>query len=493
LGVIIKQSIKSTIYAYIGAIIGFVNVSLLMPKLLSTEEIGLINYIISIVLILSQFSSLGLSSLMSRIFPYFRDTDKKHNGFFTLGFSISVLGSIISIALYFVLKPQFLKGEYNSIELENYIFYVIPLAIGFIFLNYFDNFLKAIFISTIGVFLREILTRLLITFSIFLYFFKWIDLEIFVLIYYISYIIPILIMAFYLLLKGEFIFVKPRPFIYKTLGKAMLSISFFGIVSGFSNIAILNIDKYMIERYVGLSGVGVYSITFYFATMILLPARSIQKIATIILSESWKNNDLKNINTIYYKSTITQLIIGSYIFIGIWVNIDNIISILGPEYKSGVYVIFFIGLANMVYMLSGLSAYIITTSKKYIYSSIFMLIMLVLIVITNLIFIPIYGIVGAALASFISMLGVSILRFFFIWKNFAIQPYNFQHLIIIGIVIISYYSAFFIPDSFNPFVNIIIKGTVISLVFALLIYSTKVSEDINQKINELTKLLFKKK
>jgi O-antigen/teichoic acid export membrane protein len=262
----------------------------------------------------------------------------------------------------------------------------------------------------------------------------------------------------------------------------MLSISFFGIVSGFSNIAILNIDKYMIERYVGLSGVGVYSITFYFATMILLPARSIQKIATIILSESWKNNDLKNINTIYYKSTITQLIIGSYIFIGIWVNIDNIISILGPEYKDGVYVIFFIGLANMVYMLSGLSAYIITTSKKYIYSSIFMLIMLVLIVVTNLIFIPIYGIVGAALASFISMLGVSILRFIFIWKNFAIQPYNFQHLIIIGIVIISYYSAFFIPDSFNPFVNIMIKGTIVSLVFALLIMKTSIKRLSGLKI-----------
>ena len=490
MGVIIKQSIKSTIYAYIGAVIGFVNVSLLMPKLLSTEEIGLVNYLISISLILSQFSSLGLSSLINRIFPYFRDSNKKHNGFFTLGFIISTLGSFLAIILFFSLKQQFLKGENNSIELENYIFYVLPLSIIYIFLNYFDNFLKALFKSTTGVFLKEILTRVLISFVILLYFLEWINLDFFILLYFISLSLPLFVMGIYLLMIKEFKLILPRRFLLNRLSKAIFSISLFGIITGFSNIAILNIDKYMIERYVGLSGVGIYAITFYFATLILFPARSIQKIATMILSESWKNNDIKNIFTIYYKSTITQLIIGGYIFIGIWVNINSILAILGIDYESGRDVIFYIGLANMINMLSGLSIYIITTSKKYIYSSIFVLIMLVLIIITNIIFIPTYGIVGAAIASCISMLIVSILRFAFLWKTFTLQPYNFQHVKIIGILIISYFVAYICPEPYMPFVNILIKGSVVSLIFGLLIYFSKVSEDINQKINEIIKLVF---
>ena len=491
MGIIIKQSIRSTIYAYIGAVIGFVNVSLLMPKLLSTEEIGLINFILPIVLILSQFSSLGLGNLISRIFPYFRNEENHHNGFFTLGFFISLIGSLLSLVLFFSLKSYFVAGHQDTIEVENYIFYVLPLTIITLFLNYFDNFFRALFNVTIAMFLKEILMRLFITLSILFYFLEWINFDWFVLLYFLSYSLPTFILGFILLVKGEFVFQKPRLFIIRRLKKAMISISLFGMITGFGTIAIMNIDKLMIKSFVGLSGVGIYSITFYFAAMILLPARSIQKIAAIILSESWKSNDIENIRTIYYKTTITQLIIGFYIFLGLWINIDNIIAIIGPDFESGRYVIFFIGLANIVTMLSGVSSAIIATSKKYIYSSVFMLVMLVLIVITNLIFIPLYGIVGAALASFISMFITALLRFIYIWKSFKLQPYNFKHLIIVLIVVLTYFGAIVIPTLANPYLDVISKGIFITILFGAMIYFTKVSEDINDKANQVLAKLFK--
>lgn len=491
MGIIIKQSIKSTIYAYIGAAIGFVNVSLLMPKLLSTEEIGLINFIFPIVLILSQFSSLGLGSLTNRIFPYFRNIKNHHNGFFTLGLVISILGSILSIVLFFALQQQFLKGETQQIEIQNYIYYVIPLTVITIFLNYFDNFFRALFNVTIAVFLKEILMRMLISLTIVFYAFGWIEFDVFIFLYFLSYSFPTFVLGAILLYRGEFVIQKPRLFLLKRLRSAMLNISFFGMITGFGNIAIMNIDKLMLERFVGLSGVGIYAITFYFATMILLPARSIQKIATIILSESWKNNDIENIRTIYVKSTITQLIIGFYIFIGLWVNIDNIIQILGMEYEDGRYVIFFIGLANLVTMMSGVSAMIISTSKKFKIASVFMLIMLVMIVISNLIFIPIWGLKGAAIASFISILSISLARYLYIWRVFSLQPYNTKHLIILGIVISTYFISILIPSVSNPLIDIVLKGTVITIIFSFLIYFSKVSEDINDKANQVLKRIFK--
>ncbi len=491
MGIIIKQSIKSTIYSYIGAALGFVNVSLLMPKFLSTEEIGLINFIFPLVLILSQFSGLGLGTLIYRIFPYFRNPKKNHNGFFTLGFVISIIGSLIAIILYFSLKSQFLVGRHDGIEVKNYIFYVLPLTIITIYLNYFDNFFKALFNVTIAVFLKEILMRVLIMLVIVTYFFKWIDFESFILFYFLSYSLPTVILGFILFLKGEFVFKRPRPFIITKLKKAMINISLFGLITGFGNIAIMNIDKLMIERFIGLSAVGIYSITFYFATMILLPARSIQKIATIILSESWKNNDLENIKTIYVKSTITQLIIGFYIFVGLWANVDNIISVIGSEFETGRYVIFFIGLTNMVIMLAGVTPSIIATSKKYIYAAIFMFIMLILIVITNLIFIPIYGVAGAALASFISMFITSFLRYLFVWKQFKLQPYNYKHLIILGIAILSYFISTNLPNLNNPYFDVVFKGAIISLLFGILVYFSKVSEDINEKADFFLKKILK--
>lgn len=44
MGIIIKQSIKGTIFSYIGVVLGFVTVGLLWPKLLNADQIGLINF-----------------------------------------------------------------------------------------------------------------------------------------------------------------------------------------------------------------------------------------------------------------------------------------------------------------------------------------------------------------------------------------------------------------------------------------------------------------
>jgi O-antigen/teichoic acid export membrane protein len=493
MGIIIKQSIKSTIYAYIGAVVGFVNVALLMPKLLSTEEIGLINLIFAFVLIGSQFTGLGFGNITNRIFPYFRNSNKNHHGFFTLGLLVSMAGVVLSVVLYFALKKQMIAGNNDYVMLEDYIFYVLPLTAITIFLNYFDNFFRALFNAAVGVFLKEILTKLLITVSIITYFLEWTSFSEFVFLYFLAYSLPAFILAFLLLINGEFKLQVPRPFLIKRLKKQMLSIGAFGLVTGFSNIAIQQIDKLMLNDNFGLAEVGIYGVTFSFAILILFPSRAVKKISTIVIAESWKNKDLENIKTIYVKSTITLLILGTYVFLGLWGNIDNIIKILGPEYELGRYVIFFIGITNLLIMLSGVSFEIISTSKHYKYASIFMIMMLILIVLTNLLFIPIFGLVGAAIASMVATLIFVLIRFAFVWQKFKLQPYNYKHLIIIGIVLITYLLTFLLPSLENPYFDVIIKGSFITLIFSTLIYTSKVSEDLNEKADQVIRRFIYKK
>jgi O-antigen/teichoic acid export membrane protein len=378
-------------------------------------------------------------------------------------------------------------GEDKEIVFQNYVFYILPLTIITLFLNYFDNFFRVLFNATIGVFLKEIVTRLLFSVAIVLFFFALIDINTFIFLYFLSYSLPTLILGILLLIKGEFVIQKPRLFLIKKLKYLMLSIGGFGMITGFSNIAILQIDSFMLKLWTDLSSIGIYTTAYFFGTMILLPARSIKKIATIVLSESWKNNDTENILTIYTKSTITQLIIGVYLFLGIWINIDNISTILGDEYNAGRYVILLISLTNLTDMFAGVNQAIISTSKRYAYAAVFMVIMLILIVITNWIFIPIYGIVGAAFASFLSMLITTFLRYIFVWQSFKLQPYNYKHLIIIAISGLTYFILTIIPSFPNAYIDILIKGSIITTIFGLLIYISKVSEDINLKIEQVYK------
>jgi len=493
LGIIIKQSIKSTVYAYIGAVIGLVNFGILMPKLMSTEEIGLIRYILSIVLLLSQFSGLGLSNITNRLFPYFRNKEKNHNGFFTLGLIISGMGTLLSIILYFSLESTFSMGENQEIVFSDYVFYILPLSIITILWNYFDNFFRVLFNATIGVFLKELVARILFSVGIVLFYLELIDFDIFVFSYFLAYSLPTFILAILLLIKKEFVIQVPRPYLIKKLNYQILNIGAFGMLTGFSSIAILQFDSVMLKLWTDLSVVGVYTTMYFFAVMILLPSRSIKKIATIVVSESWKNNDKENILSIYFKSTITQLIIGAYLFLGIWTNIDNIIAVLGPEYEIGRYVVLLIGLTNVIDMFSGVNQAIISTSKKYKYASVFMIVMLALIVLTNWIFIPIYGITGAAIASLIAMFVTTLLRYLFVWKTFNLQPYNYKHLIVIAISFFTYFISYNLPVIANEYFDIILKGTVITILFSFMIYFSKVSEDINDKAEGLFKLLFKTK
>lgn len=273
--------------------------------------------------------------------------------------------------------------------------------------------------------------------------------------------------------------------------REIFRVALFGIIAGFSGTAVISIDKYMINHYLGLDAAGIYSVCFYFGTLILMPARAIRKISSIVIAESWKRNDTDEIGKIYSKSTITQMVIGLYLFMGVWLNIDNIFSII-PDYSSGRYVIFFIGLAYVLEMSAGLSGMIMLNSGYYAFFSYLTLFNVLLIVINNMIFIPIFQITGGAIASAITILLFAVFRFIFLKLKFGLNPYNYKHLIVLAVSLVSFAAVYFLPASDNAIIDIGIKGSVLSILFGMLIFFTKVSEDINNAVLMLLKKIIRK-
>ncbi len=483
MGIIAKQSTQNTLYSYIGAVIGYVNTAILVVDHLTTEEFGLTQYILSVVLLSSSFLGLGFGNITARLFPYFRNDKNAHNGYLTLGLIVTSVSGLLTIVLYYTLGSYYLEDK-TSIYGEDFGFLLVPVIIFNLFYNFLDSFFRMNFKTRIGVFFREVGSRLATTVSILLFAFGYVNYEVFVYLFMASFILPTPVLLLKLIIDGDFVLVKPRPFLLKKLGKAMLGIAFFGLITGLSNVAILNLDRIMIRDMIGFAEVGVYTMGFYFATLILFPMRSIKRISTTVLSEAWKRKDLHNIESVYRKSSITMLIIGLYIFIGIWGNIDSVMAILKSQYESARYVIFFIGLSNLILMISGVNLEIISTSKKYIYASVFMVITLVLIVITNFTLIPMWGIIGAAVASLISTFVFALMRYLLVWKSFGLQPLSYHHLLILLIGFVAWGVAYICPSLENPFFDILLKGTIITAVFFPSIYLSRTSEDLNQKMEE---------
>ncbi|RLD64151.1 MAG: polysaccharide biosynthesis protein [Bacteroidetes bacterium] len=493
MGIIQRQTIKGSIYSYIGAFIGFVNVGLLIPKIFLTNQVGLTNLLLAISIILIQFAGLGVNSVTTRLFPYFRNDKNNNNGYLFIALIVTLIGFCLALLAFFIFTPYIIEQNVNKSPLfVKYIYYIIPLTFFTLIFNVLDNYNKVLYDAVFGTFLRDFVCRIL-NFVIILFFaFNIIDFDKYVLLYVLVYSSPAFFITVLLLKRKQFNLKPNLSFITPELKKMMISVAFFGLLTGFSAMAIVNIDRYMINSMIDLSATGIYSITFFFGTLIIIPARSLRKVSSAIIADAWKEKDVKTINQIYFKSTINQLIIGSLLFIGIWANINNVFQFLPSDYQSGKYVILFIGLLNLFDMSSGVSGSIISTSRDYRILTYLLVAFLVLVVVSNLIFIPIFGIVGAALASLISNFLFLFSKYIFLVKKYKMQPYNYKHLLIVLISAGSYLLSLLIPEMSNFYFDIIVRSAFITIIFFFLIYFTKVSDEINQTVEKFLRFILKK-
>ncbi|MCD4772343.1 MAG: lipopolysaccharide biosynthesis protein [Bacteroidales bacterium] len=492
MGVIQKQTIKGSIFSYLGVVIGFITTGLLFPKYFSVEENGLIKLLVSYSIIFAQFASLGFNRVITMLFTYFRDFKNKHNGFLFITAIVILIGFVLAIIVFLLLKTYILgKGTEKSLLFADYFYYIIPLIFVTLLFTVLDNYNKVLFNAVRGIFLKEFFQRIIILLDVILFYFGFVNFQLFVIIYIIAFSLPPLIIMVLLIKEGNFNLRPQINFITKDLRSKMINISIFGVLTSFSGILILNIDTVMINSMLGIGQTGVYAITFFFGSIILIPSRSLIKISSVVIADAWKGNNLKIINDIYYKSCLNQLIFASLLFVGIWANINNVFEILPTEYATGKYVIFFIALSSLIKMAGGVNNMILFTSKYYKIHTLFILIFVVVIVISNLIFIPMYGIVGAALASALSNFIFMLIEFIFLKVKFKFQPYNYKFLLVLAISGFAYLISYFVPIFNNYIIDIIVRSLLITIIFVGLILIFKLSEDIDLKAKQIINLIKK--
>jgi len=492
MGVIQQQTLKGTFFLYAGVIVGFISTIAFTHSLTSSQN-GLVSLLVSYSDVLSQVSSLGFSSAIGILFPYFRDKERQHKGFFFVLILVLLLGSAVGIVLYYNVMPLVVDNSTpDSALFLSYMFYLLPLIVFRSAFILFDRYYSVLYNTVIGIVLKEFIQRVLILGVVFLHFYNLIDFDTFILLYVVSVCLPTVFIILSLWAKNEIFFKPQMEYLSQDIKRKMVSMSFYGLLIGFNAIAVLRVDAIMISDLLGLSFTGIYTITFYFATLIKIPSRALSKITATVFADAWKTNDLKTIDIVYYKSGLHQFIIGVLLFIGIWANIENIFAILPSEYVAGKYVIFYIGITSLIEMISGGSTMLISTSKNYRMLALFMFILLALLIITNYIFIPIWGITGAAIASAISTFIYFLIRYFYILKKYKMNGLGWAHLKITFIALLAYLPSYFLPAMSHFIIDIAVRSTIISIVFAILIYFSHISTEIDAFVLKFKTIIQKK-
>jgi len=494
-GIIEKQGLQGTILTYSGVVIGFITAGYLLPRFLTLEQNGVLDVLNAWSLIFATLATLGINNVSNRLFPWFRNQKNHHNGYLGILFIVLFLGLLLSTGLFLILRPYILSNASETGNLlPQFVDLIIPLSVFTALFLIIDIYYAVIYQSVKGILHKELLQRVYILIAIAVYLIFAIDFPLLVLLYIAALSLPGLMILFSLMRDGEFVVHINKSILTKELKLNMLSVASFGIVVSFSNILIQKIDILMIQNYLGTTEVGTYGRVFFYGTLVIIPLRVISKISAVVVAQAWKDKELKLISDVYRKSTIDQLIIGSLVLIGLWANIDNVIHILGSQYASGKYVVFFIGLSNLFLMASGVSGAIISTSDFYRVLTIFVGVFGALVILSNLIFIPLLGITGAALASAISALAYSIMRFGFLWSKYKMQPYSYRHLLILLAALFSYGLNLLLPDLYNNdnptsslILDVIVRSATIGITYIILIRLFRLSPDLEQWINKFLK------
>jgi O-antigen/teichoic acid export membrane protein len=485
MGVVIRQSFKASIVSYFGAAIGAFSVLYLLPKCLTPEQIGLTRVLLEASLFFSFFAQLGMSNIVIKFFPHFKNISNNHNGFLFIITLLPIIGFII-FSLVFILFRSTLTQPFieKSKLLTDYYLFIIPLTFFSMYTAICEAYSSMLYRIVVPKIIKEVFIRFFTIIITILFFLKVLDIKEYVVLFVIGYGFAMVTNIFYIN-KIQPISLKPDfSFLKKPLVKEMGIFMAFMIIAGAGASIANKIDIGMITSKVSLSGTGIYSIAFFIATFIEVPTRSIFQISTPIAIEALKNKELNKLDFLYKRVALNQLLIGGFLFLLIWFSVDNLYKVMpnGELYSKGKYVIFFIGLSKVFDAATGINAIILTYSKYFYYTLYFIFVLAGLAIFNNIIFIQAYGITGAAIATAVSIFLYNTILVIFVKIKLKTQPFSLKTIIVIIIFILMYVVNIILPHINNPYLDTVIRSLLIVVLFSILIFKSKVSLDINSAI-----------
>jgi O-antigen/teichoic acid export membrane protein len=495
MGIVAKQSVWNTITLFVGVFLGAINTMILFPMMLESDEYGLTRIIVTIGLLGGQFAMMGMPSILIKFLHKFRRKEGNSYGMLRFVivacvFGIAVVGSCLYFGKAFILLPY----ENNAKALGDKYFLLIPFVLFVVVNGILSQYLKAVFHSVYQLVISEIFMRVAQTFLLFLYYFELFSFDFFMLYFVLIYGMQSLLLLAYLIKIKEYDVKEDKEIMTRKNRKSFFK---YGIANFFSGLGFKlsnMIDILMIGSMIGITGIGenqglkaiaIYSLAVFMSSVIEIPARAIGNIAFPLVGKAWANNNLEEVSTLYKKSAINQLVVGGLIFIGIWINIDHIILILidisnkSFDYSTIKYVVFFLGLAKLFHVASGINGGIIMTSRYYLFGTYITISLIFITLFTNWIFIPIYGIVGAALATAISLLLFNLVSFLFLLVKLKMQPFTIKTFFTVIIGFLAFFLTGLLPEIGSPIFNVILQSIVVFCVYVPLIVVFKISEDIN--------------
>ena len=480
MGVIQRQGFKQSIVSYVAVLVGACSVVLIYP-LIDAEKLGILQFTINTALLFAPFAGFGMTAAATRFFPDFKDTQKKHNGFFFLISAIAFVSAIFFLVPIYLFRYSFAHffGKDATVFLTT-----LPYILVFSFLNvyiillmvYASLFNRIVVPSILQNLLPKITQPIFVLLCVYgIFSFKSIlDATSVIL------IITLLGLIIYIYGLKQFYF-KPqwKKYSREKLFK-ILQYSGFSVLIATGSLLSSRIDQFFIVPILSFSALAIFNFGMFISEALDVPRKAITSIANPLISEAVNKKDYAAVLVIYKKSCDVLLTVGILLFVLVLLNMDSLFNLMlknGEVYRTGKSVIVLLCLSRLIDMATGVNGEIIAYSHLFKYNLYTLSFLATLTIFLNWLLVPRIGITGSALATCLSMLFFNAWRVALVWRNFNLFPFHLGMFKVMLLGIICYFVGNFIPTTHHSLIDIFLRSVAVCSVYGASVIYFNLSDD----------------
>lgn len=379
---------------------------------LGPSGLGVYTLVFTIYMFGMQFAAFGIGSALTKYVAEFSDNLAKTKEYVSSGIIGSfVTGSAMGIILY-------LLSEIISINIFNipemaYLLKITALCFPFIAiskaslgaLNGFRNMKSFAFLDIT-------LNTTILLVSVFLV--EFLDMDIFGAI--LGFVIPTIILGIIsvFFIRSNLVFPN-RMFLQNNILRDVLRFGFYVVLGNSIGYIYTHIDSVMIGYYLNETDVGLYAVSAIFIQGITLIPSAIQRVTSPIITKNYIKKEYKSIAKLLKNITLKVFLLSLLLSLFLIIFGKKLILIIFGNVFLSAY-------SPLIILLVGYTIYSTFMSIGTFYASVghvelsykLALFSAILNIMLNIIFIPKYGITGAAMATSISLIVLTLVHFFII-------------------------------------------------------------------------------
>lgn len=481
MGIVAKQSIQNTIYTYIGFLFGGLNTLFLFTSILDKTDYGTITYLMTAGNLLWPFLAIGLQNTIIKFYPSFT-TSKQQQVFFSWILLVPVATAALLYILYFFSKKYLLSPSFiESTLLFDHLGIVAVMGVATAYFELFYAWSKVHLKSVSGNFLAALFIRICISFLLMLVYFEWINVAQFIVALAACYIVRTVMMG---ILAHQ---TQPFQFHLQALDNTKKIISYSCVILLASTIAtyMLDLDKVMIEYFRPIEELPSYTIAIYIASVIAVPARALMQITSPLTASFMEKKDYSALKKLNKTSSLNGLIIAGSIAVLILSNTASFFALVPNNYTLYGEIVLCIAIAKVFDASLGVTNSILLNSEKYKWVLFFGIVILCLAITLNILLIPQYGIIGAAVATMLSYGIFNIIKLLFVRYYFKMQPFEAKTIFTFLFLSFTGLLFYFWNPDILPLFSIGLKGTFCSIVLISFVYFSKFSMELSGVIKNI--------